>query len=85
MLKTIIRVRDIDTNTDFDRFFDIKGNADHLTGLYLHGLQYGERKRGFVLQPICDIDPTIKHPILGWGMQMLLDCLREDDQKVLEI
>jgi hypothetical protein len=49
------------------------------------GFNMGERKRRFVLQPICDIDPTIKHPILGWDMQMLLDCLREDDQKVLEI
>ena len=42
-------------------------------------------KRRFVLQPICDIDATIKHPVLGQDMQMLLDCLGDDDQKVREI
>ena len=42
-------------------------------------------KRRFVLRPICDIDATIIHPILGQDMQMLLDNLGDDDQKVLEI
>ena len=42
-------------------------------------------KRRFVLQPICDIDATIKHPIFGQDMRMLLDRLGDDDQKVLEI
>ena len=42
-------------------------------------------KRRFVLQPICDIDATIKHPVLGQDMRTLLDSLGDDDQKVLEI
>ncbi len=42
-------------------------------------------KRRFVLRPICDIDATINHPVLGRNMRMLLDGLEDDDQKVLEI
>ncbi len=42
-------------------------------------------KRRFVLQPICDIDATIKHPVLDQDMRMLLDCLGDDDQEILEI
>jgi len=42
-------------------------------------------KRRFVLQPICDIDATIKHPILGQDMRTLLDRLGDEDQKVVEI
>ena len=37
-------------------------------------------KRRFVLQPICDIDPTVKHPELGHNVQELLNQLVIDDQ-----
>ena len=37
-------------------------------------------KRRFVLQPICDIDPTIMHPGLGQNVQDLLNQLVIDDQ-----
>jgi 2-amino-4-hydroxy-6-hydroxymethyldihydropteridine diphosphokinase len=41
-------------------------------------------KRRFVLKPICDIDPTIIHPVLKMDMQTLLNNLGEDEQKVIE-
>ena len=39
-------------------------------------------KRRFVLQPICDIDPTIMHPGLGQNVQDLLNQLVTDDQDI---
>jgi 2-amino-4-hydroxy-6-hydroxymethyldihydropteridine diphosphokinase len=41
-------------------------------------------KRGFVLKPICDIDPSIIHPVLKQKMQFLLKRLGDDKQKVSE-
>jgi 7,8-dihydro-6-hydroxymethylpterin-pyrophosphokinase len=41
-------------------------------------------KRRFVLKPICDIDPTIIHPVLKKEMQFLLERLGDDKQKVFE-
>jgi len=41
-------------------------------------------KRRFVLKPICDIDPTIVHPVLKKEMQALLDVLDENDQRIVE-
>ncbi len=41
-------------------------------------------KRRFVLRPICDIDPTIIHPMLKKSMQFLLDQLDDNTQRVLE-
>ena len=41
-------------------------------------------KRRFVLQPICDIDPEIVHPVLKKNMQYLLDILDENEQRVIE-
>jgi 2-amino-4-hydroxy-6-hydroxymethyldihydropteridine diphosphokinase len=41
-------------------------------------------QRRFVLKPICDIDPTIVHPVLKKDMQSLLDGLVKDEQKVIE-
>jgi len=41
-------------------------------------------QRRFVLKPICDIDPTIIHPLLKKDMQSLLDRLEEDEQRVIE-
>lgn len=42
-------------------------------------------KRRFVLQPICDIDPQIVHPVSGRSMQELLAALPSDEQKVVPI
>ena len=39
-------------------------------------------KRRFVLQPFCDIDPGIKHPVLGGTMEDLLGELPRDEQTV---
>jgi 2-amino-4-hydroxy-6-hydroxymethyldihydropteridine diphosphokinase len=39
-------------------------------------------KRRFVLQPICDIDPTVIHPGLGPSVQDLLNQLVTDNQDV---
>jgi 2-amino-4-hydroxy-6-hydroxymethyldihydropteridine diphosphokinase len=41
-------------------------------------------QRRFVLQPICDIDPKIVHPVLKKNMQYLLDILDENEQRVIE-
>jgi len=41
-------------------------------------------KRRFVLRPICDIDPTIVHPVFKKEMQALLDVLDENDQRIVE-
>lgn len=40
-------------------------------------------KRAFVLQPLCDIDPDIVHPVLKKDMRCLLDNINDKDQKVL--
>lgn len=42
-------------------------------------------KRAFVLQPICDIDPTIIHPVLGQTVGDLLDRLNDDGQRVIPL
>ena len=42
-------------------------------------------KRAFVLQPICDIDPTIIHPVLGQTASDLLSHLADDDQRVIAL
>ncbi|MCB2149612.1 MAG: 2-amino-4-hydroxy-6-hydroxymethyldihydropteridine diphosphokinase [Deltaproteobacteria bacterium] len=42
-------------------------------------------KRAFVLQPICDIDPTIIHPVLGQTASDLLSRLADDDQRVIAL
>ena len=39
-------------------------------------------KRRFVLQPICDIDPAIVHPILKKNVRALLERLDDDAQSV---
>ncbi len=39
-------------------------------------------KRRFVLQPICDIDPEIVHPILKKDVRILLERLDDDAQRV---
>jgi 2-amino-4-hydroxy-6-hydroxymethyldihydropteridine diphosphokinase len=41
-------------------------------------------KRRFVLKPICDIDPTIVHPVFKKEMQDLLDDLDENEQRIIE-
>jgi 2-amino-4-hydroxy-6-hydroxymethyldihydropteridine diphosphokinase len=41
-------------------------------------------KRRFVLKPICDINPTVIHPVLKKEMRFLLERLGHDTQKVFE-
>ena len=40
-------------------------------------------KRRFVLKPICDIDPTLVHPVLKKDMRSLLDSLDDSGQKII--
>jgi 2-amino-4-hydroxy-6-hydroxymethyldihydropteridine diphosphokinase len=40
-------------------------------------------KRRFVLQPMCDIDATLIHPVLQENIQDLLDGLDDNDQGVV--
>ncbi len=42
-------------------------------------------KRRFVLKPICDIEPSMMHPLLGKDMRSLLASLQNSEQKVMEI
>ncbi len=41
-------------------------------------------KRRFVLEPICDINPGIYHPVLKKSVQQLLDALDDSTQEVVE-
>ena len=41
-------------------------------------------KRRFVLQPLCDIDPAIMHPILKTEVRNLLDSLDDYEQRIIE-
>ena len=41
-------------------------------------------KRRFVLQPICDIDPDIVHPLLNMPVISLLNQLDDNEQEVFE-
>lgn len=54
-----------------------------LPGLSLPHLRLAERR--FVLQPLCDIDPGIRHPVLGLTARELLRRLEESSQRVEEI
>ena len=40
--------------------------------------------RRFVLQPICDINPEIVHPVLKKNMKYLLDILDKNEQRIIE-
>jgi len=42
-------------------------------------------KRAFVLQPICDINPSITHPVLGQTVADLLSRLDDEDQRVIPL
>ena len=42
-------------------------------------------KRRFVLQPICDIDPDIVHPLLNMPVKSLLKQLDDNEQEVFEL
>ena len=39
-------------------------------------------KRRFVLQPICDIDPQLVHPVLGCSVRDLIEKMQDDQQEV---
>ena len=41
-------------------------------------------KRRFVLQPICDIDRKVLHPVFKKDMQSLLDLLENDGQRLVK-
>lgn len=41
--------------------------------------------RKFVLKPLCDMDPTLRHPILDQTVRQLLDNLEEAGQGVVEL
>lgn len=40
-------------------------------------------KRRFVLHPICDIDPSVVHPVLGQTVRDILDQLPTDNQDMM--
>lgn len=42
-------------------------------------------RRRFVLQPMCDIDPRMMHPVLKKDMQALQDALGENEQRIIRI
>jgi len=42
-------------------------------------------KRVFVLQPICDINPSIIHPVLGQTVADLLSQIDDEDQRVIPL
>jgi 2-amino-4-hydroxy-6-hydroxymethyldihydropteridine diphosphokinase len=42
-------------------------------------------RRRFVLQPICDIDPTLVHPVLQRDMQFLLNHIKDDEQRIVPV
>jgi 2-amino-4-hydroxy-6-hydroxymethyldihydropteridine diphosphokinase len=42
-------------------------------------------QRRFVLQPMCDIDPHMVHPVLKKDMRSLLDALGENEQRIIQI
>ena len=42
-------------------------------------------KRRFVLQPICDIDPDIVHPLLNISVKSLLNQIGDNEQEVFEL
>ena len=41
-------------------------------------------KRRFVLQPICDIDPAIVHPVIGQTVRTILNGLPTDNQDLIQ-
>lgn len=42
-------------------------------------------KRRFVLQPLCDIDPNISHPVLNKTARELLDAVDDPDQELFPL
>ena len=42
-------------------------------------------RRRFVLQPLCDIDPLLVHPLIGKDIQSLLSEVDEHGQQVIEL
>jgi 2-amino-4-hydroxy-6-hydroxymethyldihydropteridine diphosphokinase len=40
-------------------------------------------KRRFVLEPLCDIDPAVVHPVLKKNLKDLLESLNGDEQKTV--
>ncbi len=67
---------------DLDLLFYDDLVVDH-PGLLLPHPRLAERR--FVLRPLCDIDPDIRHPVLGLTARELLRGLEENGQRVEEI
>jgi len=42
-------------------------------------------KRAFVLQPICDINPSVIHPVLGQTVAELLSQIEDEEQRVIPL
>ena len=42
-------------------------------------------KRRFVLQPMCDINNKLVHPVLKMDMEALLAALPENEQRIIRI
>ncbi|MBW1838283.1 MAG: 2-amino-4-hydroxy-6-hydroxymethyldihydropteridine diphosphokinase [Deltaproteobacteria bacterium] len=42
-------------------------------------------ERRFVLQPLCDIDPNLIHPVLKKRMEDLLENLNDDNQEIIRL
>jgi 7,8-dihydro-6-hydroxymethylpterin-pyrophosphokinase len=42
-------------------------------------------QRRFVLQPMCDIDPHMVHPVLKKDMQSLRDAMGKNEQRIIQI
>jgi 2-amino-4-hydroxy-6-hydroxymethyldihydropteridine diphosphokinase len=67
------RILDLDIILYEDRIVDIPGLT--LPHPRMH-------KRRFVLQPICDIDPSVIHPVIRKDMQTMLDQLIDNGQEI---
>ena len=69
------RILDLDIILFDDSFI----NSEHLT--IPHPRMH---KRRFVLQPVCDIDPEIIHPVFKKNMKYFLDSLDDEEQGIAE-
>jgi 2-amino-4-hydroxy-6-hydroxymethyldihydropteridine diphosphokinase len=67
---------------DMDVIFYDEAVIDHPNLILPHPRMH---LRKFVLKPLCDMDPTLRHPILDRTVRQLLDNLEEAGQGVVEL